>query len=373
MDRKRRGATTTQVYRRKKKRFSGNRYTSVKNTDKNSTAAKKIDNNDPIFDVTVFPSAMYLFVHWSLFLTLQNNVVCKNCLKDVEFGINNIKGVGFSLDVQCSCEKNLHIPSSPKISSGYEINRRLVYVLRLLGVGYNGFLNFCGLLDISCTGLSISGYYDCMKHILAAVTDITKLVFAKAAKEEQEKNKEKALPEDRLTVSGDGSWPKRGFSALLGIVSLIGKYSNKIIDVIVKSKICQACKTSNFPKDSPEFDAWFVEHCKKGQCKADHKGSAGLMEVEGVKELFERSIEQYDVKYEYYIGDGDTKTFKHLIDSKPYGDDVIVKKKECCLHVKKRVYTRGKKAKQQLARLRKARREAQKKVDEKKSNKKKSK
>ena len=232
----------------------------------------------------------------------------------------------------------------------------------MLEVGFNGLLNFCGLMDISSSAFSAVGYYSCVNYIYMALSAVVETVFKKPAQKEQQENREKGLPEDKITVSGDGSWPKRGFTALLGLVILIGKFSNKIIDVIVKCKICQACNTCKISRDTPQFDAWYTEHCENGECTADHTGSAGLMEVEGVKEMFSRSIEKYNLMYEHYIGDGDTKTFKQLVGSKPYGDDVIVKKKECVLHVKKRLYKCGKEAKKQLTQIKKAKKSAEEKA-----------
>ena len=46
----------------------------------------------------------------------------------------------------------------------------------------------------------------------------------------------------------------------------------------------------------------------------------------------------YGVKYTRYTGDGDSDTFKGLLNINPY--DVHVQKLECYLHVKKRVGTR---------------------------------
>ena len=37
--------------------------------------------------------------------------------------------------------------------------------------------------------------------------------------------------------------------------------------------------------------------------------------------------------YEYYIDDSDNWTFKNVIDEKPYGDEIFVKKKLCVLHL----------------------------------------
>jgi len=52
--------------------------------------------------------------------------------------------------------------------------------------------------------------------------------------------------------------------------------------------------------------------------------------------MFARSETLHEVKYINYIGDGDTKTFKALLDSKTYGDELSITKKECVGHVKKR-------------------------------------
>jgi len=45
-----------------------------------------------------------------------------------------------------------------------------------------------------------------------------------------------------------------------------------------------------------------------------------------MKEMFCRS-NKLGVKYETYIGDGDTKTFKAFVECNPY-DDLAVKKKK---------------------------------------------
>lgn len=64
------------------------------------------------------------------------------------------------------------------------------------------------------------------------------------------------------------------------------------------------------------------------------------MEVNAVIEMFKRSVEKHDVKIDNYVGEGDSKTYGNLIKAKPYGDDLIVAKKECVGHVRKRMGTR---------------------------------
>lgn len=59
-----------------------------------------------------------------------------------------------------------------------------------------------------------------------------------------------------------------------------------------------------------------------------------------MKEMFARSKELLGVQYEFYIGDGDTKTFKALQDLNPY-DDITVKKKKNVLATCKREWEVG--------------------------------
>ena len=63
-----------------------------------------------------------------------------------------------------------------------------------------------------------------------------------------------------------------------------------------------------------------------------------------MREMFLRSVSLLGVKYKYYIGNGDTKTCKALLDLNPY-DDCPVSKKECVGHVQKRMGSRLRKLK----------------------------
>ncbi|XP_029161124.1 uncharacterized protein LOC114932878 [Nylanderia fulva] len=68
------------------------------------------------------------------------------------------------------------------------------------------------------------------------------------------------------------------------------------------------------------------------------------MEVDAVIEMFQRSEQLHQVKYVNYIGDGDSKTFKGLLESQQV-ENSSVKKKECIDHVQKRMGTRLRKLK----------------------------
>lgn len=118
----------------KKRRFHGNQFTAEEETEFVSTSAKKLRcNND--FEVSHDPSFKYVFLCFNVvFGVLENIVKCKECDSAIKSLIKSPRGLGFKLNVKCSCCEH-EIDSCPMIHNGYEINRRLTFVMRLLGVG----------------------------------------------------------------------------------------------------------------------------------------------------------------------------------------------------------------------------------------------
>ena len=120
-------------------------------------------------------------------------------------------------------------------------------------------------------------------------------------------------------VSGDGTWQKRGYSSLNGVVTLISKV--KCIDFEVLLKKCKQCERWELKKDTVDYINWKASHI----CSINHTGSAGAMEVEGLKKIFHRSERLHNLRYTFYIGDGDTKSFDEISKSDPYPGYKITK------------------------------------------------
>ena len=90
-------------------------------------------------------------------------------------------------------------------------------------------------------------------------------------------------------------------------------------------------------KDRPEYEEWKATY----QCNINHKKSSGLMEVAGAVEIFQHSVQTHKLVYSQYLGDGDTSSFKEIVESNPYSEFYIVPEKvECVRHVQKRLGTR---------------------------------
>jgi len=90
-------------------------------------------------------------------------------------------------------------------------------------------------------------------------------------------------------------------------------------------------------KYTDEYTKWKAAHV----CNMNHEKSSGAMEGVGAIEIFRRSIANYGLIYHEYLGDGDTSSFKEVVESKPYDHVGIVPTKlECVGHVQKRLGTR---------------------------------
>ena len=161
--------------RNRKRHVDMNRHEMEAPDDLNvSASAKKLKQRD-FYDIEVDSNFGYRFLNCvAVFAVISNVVVCKVCHSGVKFTETSKRGLGF----------------------------RIVIVK-----------NIANATDV------------CKNSILNAAEE-EKIIYA----EKGDKN--------GITVSGDGSWQKRGFSSLYDLVSLIGWNTGKIIDVIVKSKYC---------------------------------------------------------------------------------------------------------------------------------------
>nr|XP_012143883.1 PREDICTED: uncharacterized protein LOC105662864 [Megachile rotundata] len=268
-----------------------------------STSAKKLKSQEEKY-VPEDGTLQYALIDFFLvFSTLSTFVKCSNVINEngedkVCNGKVNFKqcvkfGLGFKIVVECEKCQPRYILSCAKIGKSYEVNRRFIFVMRILGLGLAGCKKFCGLMDISCSFLNKSTYDFYVDKIHECAKMVAESLFFSAAKEEKKLTCEENDIQDTT-------------------------------DVTV----------------STEFEEWQEEHIEKNQCSANHQGPAGNMEVTSIVAMFQRSFEKYGLKYKNYIGDGDSKTYTGIINAEPYGKNFLITKKECVGHVQKRMGTR---------------------------------
>lgn len=242
------------------------------------------------------------------------------------------------LSLQCSsCQESSALPTSTSVTQrgkSYDINRRAVYHAIESGCGYEGLAAFCSIMNMPC--LSKPAYYKQVDNILEALEDEAREDMRRAGErlrqhileENPEKDKDATLD---AAVSFDGTWAKRGFTSLTGVVFAISVDTGEVLDYHVLSKACQKCALKKGKGLSDEeFEEWLLEH----DCDINFAGSSPAMESEGAVVLWNRSVERHNLRYKWMVSDGDSKAFNSV--ENVYGE-IKVEKLDCVGHVQKRM------------------------------------
>ena len=74
------------------------------------------------------------------------------------------------------------------------------------------------------------------------------------------------------------------------------------------------------------------------------------MDAAGCIQIFERSVEQYNLQYMEFLADGDSKAYNELTEAPVYGEKVVARL-ECVGHVQKRMGSRLRSLKKRLGKL----------------------
>ncbi|GFW25631.1 uncharacterized protein TNCV_1308921 [Trichonephila clavipes] len=126
-----------------------------------------------------------------------------------------------------------------------------------------------------------------------------------------------------IAVAVDGTWHKRGYSSLNGVVCATSLLRTERLSTLKLSQnIVLHVRVKNHVKIVLKIT----------------KDSVGEWNV-GVLSIFQRSETSRKACYTQYLGDGDSKGFLTIKEAKVYGD-TEVEKLECVGHVQKRMGTR---------------------------------
>lgn len=340
----------------KKKRFYGNRFTIAKvaaqtqNQSCNSTEANCSRSfSDSISHTKVLPIDCstpvkekkekltgYRFMDMEILSSVFNTLCCPKCKNDnltLQEDLSQKKGLACTLILLCKCGHRQVFLNSESCEKSYDINRRLVYSMRSIGQGYGGIQKFTSLMDMPKP--MTQNNYD---KIIVKLKNIVKSVAEETMSDAVEEIKEITPVVDDYydtSISCDGSWQRRGYSSLNGVVTVISMDTGKVLDCEPMCRKCKACNMKEpLKKTDPEaYNQWLENHA----CKINYQGSAPGMELTGAKRIFERSIEKHNLRYKHFYGDGDSKSFTGVKDTY---QGIKVVKMECVGHVQKRVGTR---------------------------------
>ncbi|GFU65102.1 uncharacterized protein TNCV_3617011 [Trichonephila clavipes] len=217
-------------------------------------------------------------------------------------------------------------------SKDYEINTRITYDMRTVELGFCGVKNFCTAMDLP-PPVSQKSYERILRKINLASHEVADDSMKNAAKEKYQ------LLEVTKSVSVVTVRGKHANTPHVLVCSVIGDVTGKVIDVAVLSSYCKGCEKWRGPKSGHSYEERKLKH--QPHCVTNHIGSSNKMKVDGMKEIFQRSVPQRNAKYIKYIGNGDTKTFQELQRTAPYS----IEKVECVGHIQKRMGSRLRKLK----------------------------
>lgn len=262
-------------------------------------------------------------------LTLLSNVIrdfvqCKFCdaTDSIQLLVLNDgfeSGLVLNFQLRCTeCLENVIFKNSKLVpeSKLYDTNLKFVYAMRSIGKGLTAGNEFCALLDLPKPPQKYFSYH---KKLLTAIQDCAEDSMLRATQEAVEENNGCT----DLAVAVDGSWQRRGFKSLNGLVSVTSFDTGKVMDVSVHSKYCHKCTVDQ------NVDLNHV-------CTKNYDGTSGGMEIAGALHVFRNSVKR-NVRYTKYLGDGDSKGFQVVKDDKPYGNEVEIEKLECIGHIQKRM------------------------------------
>lgn len=279
-----------------------------------------------------------------LFNKLESVLCCNKCFNDVKIKEKSHMGLSSTFIISCkNCGEIMSMKSSKMIGEKMnvpEINRRSVLAMRCIGQGLSSLSTFCAVMGFPAP-VSQKAYDAINQNILKATSNV-----AKSSMQNAVQNEINLTGSSDITVSGDGSWKTRGHSSLVGVCTLIGAESGKVVDTEVMSSFCKGCASYRGIKSGNRYEIWKKKHMQV--CTKNHSGSASKMEVDGMLRIFSRSEESQGIRYKHYIGDGDTKTFSQIASLNPY-KDLQIEKIECVGHIQKRMGTRLRKLKSQMA------------------------
>ncbi|GFX13186.1 uncharacterized protein TNCV_2989501 [Trichonephila clavipes] len=204
-----------------------------------------------------------------LAFVFKNEVHCKMCNSGLDMQVLKGKsGMAIMFVLKCfACPYRVEFSSS-NFHEGTQIatiNTRFVCAMRSIGKGAEAGRMFCGIMNLLQPPTRFSPYG---KPILNAAKFVYEDSIQNAANEaicENEGNK-------IIAVAVDGTWQKRGYTSLIGIVTVTSIDTEK-------------------------------------DCKRNYVGSSGAMEIQGASKIFQLSLSLHNARYITYLGDGDCKAF----------------------------------------------------------------
>ncbi|GFW19252.1 uncharacterized protein TNCV_255791 [Trichonephila clavipes] len=230
---------------------------------------------------------------------MKNLLCCKYCCSsekiELREDLKSRRGLAVSLEIIChNCEESTSTMSSKISNKCYDVNLRLTHGMRAIEKGGAAARIFCGLMNLPPPPAKFERPNSLFLNVLKTISEDSMNAAVHEAVIANDNN-------SNIAVAVDGTWHKRGYSSLNGVVCATSVENGKVIDFEALTKYCSSCKGKKKP----------CENCAK-----NYEGFSGGMECRGVLSIFQRSETSRKACYTQYLGDGDSKGFLTIKEAK---------------------------------------------------------
>ena len=135
------------------------------------------------------------------------------------------------------------LPSTKPGRKAVDINLRTVVAFRENGKGHSDIESVCGIMNLS-PPMNKTAFKKTMTRLYNSYKRVTQDNMSQVAESVRKSFMKDEYNQDEIVnidASFDGTWQKRGFSSLNGIVTVISNDAGKCIDFHVLSKKCSGC------------------------------------------------------------------------------------------------------------------------------------
>ena len=305
------------------------------------------------------PTDSFMIVQMSSLNRLLCFACCPLCKQSgITFSLMDGKEMGFAVKgklVCNSCEQYFaesylseRVGGSQSSKVPFEVNLRSTFALMGIGCGYSAIRDWSTVMNTP-SYLSMLAFQSAKSNIIPGSRESFEEISRRSVEKIRERYGELGIVPDKdyvldIAVSYDGSWHRRGHSSHNGLGVVIDLLTGLPIDFQVLSNFChQCCKAPD--KDDRNYAERISNHAAK--CSKNYDGSANSMEQDCALLIWQRSVAKHGLRYTCMLSDGDSKSYKYIVNEKVYGNEISISKEDCKNRVSKRMGTALKNLKDQ--------------------------
>ncbi|GFU83783.1 uncharacterized protein TNCV_1694531 [Trichonephila clavipes] len=169
------------------------------------------------------------------------------------------RGLAVSLEIIChNCGESTSRMSSKISNKCYDVNLRLTYGMRAIGKGGAAARIFCGLMNLPPPPAKFERHNSLFLNVLKTISEDSMNAAVHEAVIANDNN-------SNIAVAVDGTWHKRGYSSLNGVVcaTSLSVKNGKVIDFEALTKYCSSCKEAKVYGDTEVEKLECVGHVQK--------------------------------------------------------------------------------------------------------------